>query len=69
MTEIVEMEKYADYTCEIPNTCHYGTSLWLKGTHAFEKAINYANNSSVIKIEGFGEVNIAHLRSANYSNI
>ncbi|KAM7500178.1 hypothetical protein LguiA_024592 [Lonicera macranthoides] len=64
--EIVEMEKFTDYTCD-PEYLKTWTELMAQ-KNVFEGAINDPNFIGKIKIEGFGEVEVGHLRKYD-SNI
>ncbi|KAK1401879.1 Dynamin-related protein 4C [Heracleum sosnowskyi] len=57
--EIIEMEEIADYTCD-PEYMAMWSKL-MKSRDAFKDVFN--GDSSIVNIEGFGEIDVGHLRS------
>ncbi|XP_058224017.1 dynamin-related protein 4C-like [Rhododendron vialii] len=58
--EIVEMEKLADYTCSPEYTSEWGKLMAQQ--NVFTEAMNIYSRISKISIEGFGEIEVGHLR-------
>lgn len=63
--EIVEMEKLADYTCSPDYMSDWGKLMAQQ--NLFTEALNDPYRSTRITIEGFGQVEVEHLRS--HSNV
>ncbi|KAF7138026.1 hypothetical protein RHSIM_Rhsim07G0109000 [Rhododendron simsii] len=58
--EIVEMEKLADYTCSPEYTSEWGKLMAQQ--KVFTEAMNIHSKISKISIEGFGVIEVGHLR-------
>ncbi|KAM7500180.1 hypothetical protein LguiA_024594 [Lonicera macranthoides] len=59
--EIVEMEKLIDYTCDLEYMSTWNELMAQK--HGFEVVMNNSYASTGIRIEGFGDIEVGHLRS------
>ncbi|KAA8538908.1 hypothetical protein F0562_025600 [Nyssa sinensis] len=60
VTDIVEMEKLTDYTCD-PEYMMVWRKL-MENQNAFNEVMNNNYNPSNILMEGFGEIDVGHLR-------
>ncbi|KAA8538904.1 hypothetical protein F0562_025596 [Nyssa sinensis] len=65
VTDIVEMEKLTDYTCD-PEYMMVWRKL-MENQNAFNTVMNNNYNPSHILMEGFGEIDVGHLRP--YPNV
>ncbi|KAA8538906.1 hypothetical protein F0562_025598 [Nyssa sinensis] len=65
VTDIVEMEKLTDYTCD-PEYMMVWRKL-MENQNAFNTVMNNNYNPSNILMEGFGEIDVGHLRP--YPNV
>ncbi|KAA8538984.1 hypothetical protein F0562_025676 [Nyssa sinensis] len=65
VTDIVEMEKLTDYTCD-PEYMMVWRKL-MENQNAFNEVMNNNYNPSNILMEGFGEIDVGHLRP--YPNV
>ncbi|KAA8538905.1 hypothetical protein F0562_025597 [Nyssa sinensis] len=65
VTDIVEMEKLTDYTCDPEYMM--GWRKLMENQNAFNTVMNNNYNPSHILMEGFGEIDVGHLRP--YPNV